>query len=183
MVCKATAVESTMYSSTLREINEVRQMSVGQLRAKWRELYGEDTRSRNRDYLFRRLAWRLQELQHGGLSDRAKERIEELAPDRFVRARTPIVAPSVSSLVERVEHRPVRDPRLPSPGTVIVKLIREVHTNTAEGMWTTVRNFLRPFRGVHKKFLSGYIAICEFGINLKRITRQFISQLVTCTSS
>ena len=110
-----------MYSSTLREINEVRQMSVGQLRAKWRELYGEDTRSRNRDYLFRRLAWRLQELQHGGLSDRAKERIEELAPDRFVRARTPIVAPSVSSLVERVEHRPVRDPRLPSPGTVIVK--------------------------------------------------------------
>ena len=61
--------------------------------------------------------------------------------------------------------------------------IREVHTNTAEGMWTTVRNFLRPFRGVHKKFLSGYIAICEFGINLKRITRPFISQLVACTNS
>lgn len=61
--------------------------------------------------------------------------------------------------------------------------IREVHTNTAEGMWTTVRNFLRPFRGVHKKFLSGYIAICEFGINLKRITHQFISQLVACTNS
>ena len=27
--------------------------------------------------------------------------------------------------------------------------IREVHTNTIEGIWTTVRNFLRPFRGVH----------------------------------
>ncbi len=27
--------------------------------------------------------------------------------------------------------------------------IREVHTNTIEGVWTTVRNFLRPFRGVH----------------------------------
>ena len=24
------------------------------------------------------------------------------------------------------------------------------------------RNFLRPFRGVHKKFLAGYVAICEF---------------------
>lgn len=29
--------------------------------------------------------------------------------------------------------------------------IREVHCNTAEGMWTDVRNFLRPFKGVHKK--------------------------------
>jgi transposase len=56
--------------------------------------------------------------------------------------------------------------------------IREVHVNTTEGMWTTVRNFLRPFRGVHKKFLSGYIAICEFAINLKRISPTFISQLV-----
>ncbi len=27
--------------------------------------------------------------------------------------------------------------------------IREVHVNTAEGMWTSVRNFLRVFRGVH----------------------------------
>jgi len=56
--------------------------------------------------------------------------------------------------------------------------IREVHVNTTEGMWTTVRNFLRPLRGVHKKYLSGYVAICEFGINLKRITPAFISALV-----
>jgi transposase-like protein len=56
--------------------------------------------------------------------------------------------------------------------------IREVHVNSVEGMWTTVRNFLRPFRGVHKKFLSGYVAICEFAINLKRISPAFISQLV-----
>jgi transposase len=61
--------------------------------------------------------------------------------------------------------------------------IREVHINTTEGMWTTVRNFLRPFRGVHKKYLSGYLAICEFGINLKRIDPSFISLLVTRTCS
>ena len=61
--------------------------------------------------------------------------------------------------------------------------IREVHTNTMEGIWTTVRNFLRPFRGVHKKWLSGYIAICEFRINLKHITADFISKLVACTNS
>lgn len=56
--------------------------------------------------------------------------------------------------------------------------IREVHTNTIEGLWTTLRNFLRPFRGVHKKYLAGYVAICEFSINLKRINPLFICQLV-----
>lgn len=57
--------------------------------------------------------------------------------------------------------------------------IREVHVNTAEGMWTDVRNFLRSFKGVHKKNLSGYIAICEFRRNLKRISPDFISALVS----
>jgi len=32
---------------------------------------------------------------------------------------------------------------------------------------------------VHKKHLGGYVAMCEFSINLKRITPAFISALVT----
>jgi len=56
--------------------------------------------------------------------------------------------------------------------------IREVHINTTEGMWTGARNFLRPFRGVHKYYLSGYVAMCEHRINLKRITPKFIAALV-----
>ena len=32
--------------------------------------------------------------------------------------------------------------------------IREVPTNTMEGLWTTARNFLRPFRGVHKNICT-----------------------------
>jgi transposase len=31
--------------------------------------------------------------------------------------------------------------------------VREVHGNTPEGLWTGLRNFLRPFRGVSKKYL------------------------------
>lgn len=54
----------------------------------------------------------------------------------------------------------------------------EVHCNTTEGLWTDVRNFLRPFKGVHKQNLSGYIALCEFRRNLKRISPSFIAQLV-----
>ena len=56
--------------------------------------------------------------------------------------------------------------------------LREVHTNTIEGLWTTVRNFLRPFRGVHKKYLKYYLAMCEHQINRKRISPVFIAGLV-----
>jgi transposase len=60
--------------------------------------------------------------------------------------------------------------------------IREVHVNTIEGLWTSVRNFLRTFRGVHKKYLGGYVAMCEFAINLKRVGPTFISSLVALHS-
>jgi transposase len=56
--------------------------------------------------------------------------------------------------------------------------IREVHVNTIEGLWTSARNFLRPFRGVHKRHLSQYVAMCEFSINVKKVTPKFISALV-----
>ena len=39
--------------------------------------------------------------------------------------------------------------------------IREVHSNSMEGIWTGLRNFLRPFRSVHKRYLAQYVAIFE----------------------
>ncbi len=55
--------------------------------------------------------------------------------------------------------------------------IREVHCNTLEGLWTGLRNFLRPFRGVHKKFLATYAAIFEWAYNLKQMTPGILSKL------
>ncbi len=57
--------------------------------------------------------------------------------------------------------------------------IREVHTNSLEGLWAGLRTFLRPFRGVHKRFLSGSVAIHEFRVNLKYLTVGFIASLVS----
>ena len=56
--------------------------------------------------------------------------------------------------------------------------IREVHTNTTEGMWTGLRIFLGPFRGVHKNHLPGYIAIHEQAINLKKISPKLMAALM-----
>ena len=46
---------------------------------------------------------------------------------------------------------------------------REVHVNTIEGIWTSLRNRLRLFRGVHKDHLSGYVAMFELAFNHDRV--------------
>lgn len=56
--------------------------------------------------------------------------------------------------------------------------IREVHCNTMEGIWTGLRNFLRLFRGVHKKFLAAYVVMFEWAHNLKRVTKAFLRALM-----
>ena len=56
--------------------------------------------------------------------------------------------------------------------------VREVHVNSSEGGWTGLRNFLRPYRGVHKAYLSGYVAIHEMAVNHKQVSPAIISALV-----
>lgn len=61
--------------------------------------------------------------------------------------------------------------------------IREVHCNTIEGIWTGVRNFLRPFRGVNKSYLQDYLAIFAWGYKLKTATAEFFRALLTTSTS
>ncbi len=116
-----------MESTLLGEIRRIQQLSVSELHAEWVRLYDEPCRSRNRTYLVKRLCWRVQEVQLGGLSDRARARIVELAPDSFVRAQVPRGGvPETTAVQEAVPSRPktIRHPRLPSPGTVISRVWR-----------------------------------------------------------
>src|SRR5262245_28115488 len=61
--------------------------------------------------------------------------------------------------------------------------IREVHVNTLEGLWTGLRNFLRPFRGVSKKYLYQYVALFEWGYNAKRATLAFLRAILRVESA
>ena len=56
--------------------------------------------------------------------------------------------------------------------------VREVHCNTLEGLWTGVRNFLRPFRGVSKWYEAQYVAVIQWCHNLKEITDEFLRVLL-----
>ena len=62
-------------------IAALREMPANALRAQYRELFGEESRSGNRQFLFRRVAWRLQALAEGDLSERARNKALELAND------------------------------------------------------------------------------------------------------
>jgi transposase-like protein len=57
--------------------------------------------------------------------------------------------------------------------------VREVHCNTCEGIWAGLRNFLRPFRGLPKKYLDQYAAVFEWGYNLKAVAGEFVRALFT----
>jgi len=99
-------------------IDALRQMTVAQLQEEWRRLMNEEPRSRNRVWMWRRLAWAIQAKEYGGLSERAKRRIEELIP--LAEAWMPI---GKRALERRLSPTPIpkRDPRLPRPGTVLTR--------------------------------------------------------------
>lgn len=55
--------------------------------------------------------------------------------------------------------------------------IREVHCNTIEGIWVGLRNFLRPFRGISKRYLGNYVAIFQIIYNLENWVDGFLKAL------
>ena len=118
-----------MSDSIVAQIRAIQAMSVAELRLKWHDLYGEDTRSCNRVYLWRRLAWRVQELAYGGLSERTKARIEELSRDDDLRMRPPRgwQPPANGNDAQpglQEARRPLRDPRLPRQGATLTRRYR-----------------------------------------------------------
>lgn len=54
---------------------------IAELRVMWRELIGEAPPPGNRTHIVRRLAYRIQELAYGGLSDRTRRRLDALADE------------------------------------------------------------------------------------------------------
>lgn len=65
--------------TVLRQLAALAKMKAPQLREKWRELNGSEPPAYNRQYLLRRLAHRIQEMYYGGLDDRAKQRLAQVA--------------------------------------------------------------------------------------------------------
>jgi hypothetical protein len=112
-----------MDAAVLKEIESLRRLSVGGLREKYRAVFGEDSRSHHKDFLFRRIAWRLQAVAEGDLSERARRRAMEIANDADLRIRAPkdfgpkdVARRTVVGIIDGK-----RDCRLPEPGTLVTR--------------------------------------------------------------
>ena len=111
-----------------KEVARFRQMTVIELRARYAELFGEPTGVTNKGWLCKRLAWRLQARAEGDLSERARRRASELAcdadlrllPPRHPRANSSELGKALAAVM--AQDQP--DPRLPPPGTVLVRKYR-----------------------------------------------------------
>ncbi len=102
-----------------KELAALEQMTVGQLQQRYVEVFGEPVRSRHKQYLIRRIAWRLQANTEGGLSERALRRAEELANVADVRVTPPRAATRRATATTSAPL--AKDRRLPPAGAAITR--------------------------------------------------------------
>ena len=112
-----------------QEIEELNRMNVTELQRRYAAVFDEPTRSGNKDFLRKRIAWRIQARAEGGISDRARERARELAREEDLRIRAPkgMFAPQPSPDDGRTVvllFEPERDERLPTPGTLLGRVYK-----------------------------------------------------------
>jgi len=105
------------------QIITLKNASAEELIKRYKELYNEDATGTHKTYLWRKIAYKLQEQEHGSLSAKAKERlkalIEEFDPinNKALRPDKPMVS----------QQAPVKDKRLPIPGTVLTKEYKDTN--------------------------------------------------------
>jgi Protein of unknown function (DUF2924) len=110
-----------------QQLAQLQRLTTPQLRRRYAELFGEHTPANNRTWLFKRIAWRLQALAEGGLSERARQRAAELANDADLRLNPPVprrpakpvpVQPLIPTAPAAI------DKRLPPAGTILTRMCK-----------------------------------------------------------
>ncbi len=96
-----------------QQVNELQRLPAAELAERYAELFGKPPRVRNKAFLQRQVAWKLQERALGGLSTHARARLDELISKLDVRLAPP---------EPRARPAALRDaPRGPLAGTTLVR--------------------------------------------------------------
>ena len=111
-----------MELNIVNEVAALQRLSVGQLRQRFAELFGETTKASNRTWLVKRIVWRMQALAEGDLPERARRRAAELARDSDLRLNPP--QSKANTTTPPPQDVPIPTPvdhRLPPPGTILTR--------------------------------------------------------------
>jgi hypothetical protein len=105
----------------VNELALLHRLRIAQLRQRFAELFVEATAASNRTWLIKRIAWRMQALAEGDLSQRARQRAAELARDADLRLNPPQSKTTTTPPPEPVRFSAPVDHRLPPPGTILTR--------------------------------------------------------------
>jgi hypothetical protein len=106
------------------QIEELREMPIAQLNERYVQAFGFKPLVVHRQFLVRRIAWKLQATTLGGLSERAMLRASEIAKDvRFDEADTLAIGTGANS--SRKQSRRHRDKRQPEPGSELTRIYKD----------------------------------------------------------
>jgi len=110
-----------MAETNLSQIMALRENSLSELKAKYEELFpGQNTPSNNKVFLWRKIAYRLQELEYGGISAETQSKIQQLI-QQYDPINNKALRPDNIPENQPKKSGISRDKRLPIPGTVITK--------------------------------------------------------------
>jgi hypothetical protein len=107
-----------------QEIDSLQAMTGAKLRVRYAEVFGELARTSHKTWLVKRIAWRLQALAEGDLSERARRRAAELANDADLRLYPPRASQAVPAKKESTADAERLDIRLPPPGHTLSRLYK-----------------------------------------------------------
>ena len=80
-----------MAINVAKEVATLRHMTVSELRDRYQEVFGEDTNARNKQWLIKRIAWKLQANAEGDISERARRLAHQIAMETDIRTSLPRV--------------------------------------------------------------------------------------------
>ena len=111
-----------MRDTILGQILALKGMSTEELLQKYEKFFnGKKAPSKNKAFLRRRIAHRIQELEYGGISEKARNRIKEFI-NKYDPINNKVLRPGKALTENRTKDK--RDRRLPIPGTVITKIYK-----------------------------------------------------------
>ncbi len=107
-----------------QEIASLHAMTAAELQVRYAEVFGETARTSHKTWLVKRIAWRLQALAEGDLSERARRRAAELANDADLRLYPPRASQAVPAKKQSTDDGERLDSRLPAPGHTLSRLYK-----------------------------------------------------------
>ena len=66
-----------MSNSTLKQVANLNNLSHEELKSMYITLHGSEPPDYNRDFIIKRLAYRLQEIAFGGISERTQQKLDD----------------------------------------------------------------------------------------------------------